>query len=116
MSAECPVPSAERTDRRRNPLKDPAPFRAWLEAKGQFAIVGKVRNSCECPLASFIKETRGDSFVRVHEDGFVAGDQSFVLSDWAQAFVRKLDAGHRKNTRVHAAYALVLLGDAVGGS
>lgn len=103
-------------DKRRNPLRDPAPFRAWLEELPPGAPAGRSRMPDACPLASYVRELRGDEFVRVHAEAFVAGDQYFALPKWAQRFVQKVDASWRSvGVRVAAGYALTLLAEVEAG-
>lgn len=104
-------------DRRRNPLKDPAPFRAWLEGKPANEFVGLPRQGTSCPLAMFVRETGNADFVNVPDcHAFVADNQYFRVPDWAAEFIQRVD---RAPAAIRADQALVLLDaieTAAGGS
>lgn len=97
-------------DKRRNPLRDPAPFRAWLESQPARSIVGVPCDGRECPLANYIRQAREAGFVNVSTRvAFVVDNQYFAVPPWADLFIGRVDG---ERGRIAARRALELL-DAV---
>ena len=73
---------------------DPAPFRAWLSGKPAGEVVGLSRRSCECPIAQYLKDTKGRNGWTVGANDVERYDklERFQLPGWARCFVRIVDA------------------------
>jgi hypothetical protein len=94
-------------------------LRKWLNSKEPDGVVGVTTRYQECPLATFITETRDVSWVRVLSFADMRMKDGRLLTAntrWIQPFVRGVDALYRQpdgfyqmNKPVTAAQALQVL-------
>lgn len=88
-------------------------FERWLKAKQPNEIVGKSRDSCDCPLVRFYEETSGGSEIAIFDrgDGHIAdrGYSRLPLPPWAQGFIHNIDDEELDDHQVEAWRAIQLL-------
>jgi hypothetical protein len=80
-------------------------FKAWLESKEPNDIVGKARDSYQCPLARFLGK---GAMVTSLGYSTPRGRRDHILPVWAQRFVNKADY-HRSPGFIFADRALEIL-------
>lgn len=83
-------------------------FRKWLEKQKPYAFVGKAGCIGICPIANWLKETRGGTWL-VGSDKYwkVNGDGEQELPTWAARFVSAVD--NLANPLISARTALELI-------
>lgn len=96
-------------------LKTLNEFEAWLKSKPGDEIVGMIRDSCHCPISTFlrVKSLADLPEVGLHTIGSVVDEGNVYHSLLSSAFVRRIDrtpCPHR-NYDVTAAQALEVLAE-----
>lgn len=84
-------------------------FISWLEQKARGEVVGKAREACSCPIATYLAENgpkgvyRVDSQYITHPNG-----ANFKAPGWVKKFVPAVDNRLPKNVTREDALEIVL--------
>lgn len=90
---------------------DSGRFKRWLEAKKELfgdAIVGQPGAAADCPIATYLRETRGHTNVRVGgtTTSYTTArgrQRSFNTPKWGARFIGKIDGAGGRDVRASAA-------------